>query len=97
MMSLIRRFKIEDLSMEPTLSPDDYVLVSGFPYLFRNPKTGDVIVFRLGGKNLIKRIRDVSQRGYFVIGDNKENSMDSKKFGLIKKEQIIGKVILKVR
>ena len=29
---------------------------------------------------------------YLVLGDNRENSLDSRKIGLIKKEDIIGKV-----
>lgn len=35
---------------------------------------------------------------YFVLGDNRENSQDSrdKKVGLIKKEDIIGKVFIKI-
>lgn len=32
---------------------------------------------------------------YLVLGDNRENSLDSRNFGLIKKEQVIGKVVLR--
>lgn len=33
---------------------------------------------------------------YFVLGDNRENSEDSREFGLIKKEEIIGKTIIRL-
>lgn len=33
---------------------------------------------------------------YFVLGDNRENSLDSREIGLIKKEDIIGKVIVRL-
>ena len=33
---------------------------------------------------------------YFVLGDNRENSLDSREIGLIKKEDIIGKVIFRL-
>lgn len=33
---------------------------------------------------------------YFVLGDNRTNSSDSREFGLVKKENIIGKVNLRI-
>lgn len=33
---------------------------------------------------------------YFVLGDNREKSLDSREIGLIKKEDIIGKVIVRL-
>lgn len=33
---------------------------------------------------------------YFVLGDNRENSLDSREIGLIKKEDIFGKVIVRL-
>lgn len=32
---------------------------------------------------------------YFVLGDNRENSLDSREIGLIKKEDIIGKISIR--
>lgn len=32
---------------------------------------------------------------YFVLGDNRENSMDSREIGLISKEDVIGKIALR--
>ena len=33
---------------------------------------------------------------YLVLGDNREDSMDSRDFGLISKEDIIGKVSIRI-
>jgi signal peptidase I len=37
----------------------------------------------------------IKQDHYFVIGDNLDQSFDSKEIGLINKEQVIGKIFLK--
>lgn len=33
---------------------------------------------------------------YFVLGDNRTNSSDSREFGLVKKDEIIGKIVMRV-
>ena len=33
---------------------------------------------------------------YLVLGDNREDSLDSRKFGLITKEQLIGKPFIRI-
>ena len=38
----------------------------------------------------------LAEKEYFVLGDNRNNSRDSRVFGPIKEEQIIGKVVLKL-
>ena len=47
-------------------------------------------------KYLVKRITKVDGEKYFVSGDNKNDSLDSREFGWISKGDILGKVILKL-
>ena len=76
--------------MCPTLKAGQDVLVWCW---FYNPKKGDLAVFKNNGKDMIKRIQNAFGCKYFVIGDNKKESIDSRSFGWISKDQIIGKVI----
>lgn len=90
------RFRVEDRSMEPTFKAGDYVLVNKLIYIFGNPSKGDVVVLKHPkekDKFLIKRISLVTNLSeYYVIGDNKNYSRDSRHFGPIKKDLIIGKI-----
>lgn len=45
------------------------------------------------GKTIIKRIIKIENNRYFVEGDNKAASTDSRDFGMIDKDNIIGKVV----
>ena len=65
---------------------------------FRKFKKGDVILFyALDGSNnvLVKRIEQVyknnGKASYFVLGDNRDNSTDSRNFGLVPDNLVIGR------
>lgn len=77
-------------SMIPSYYSGDKVLIVSF---YLSLKEGDVIVFKYDEEILIKRILFIREDGIFVLGDNKENSIDSTTFGLIPKSSIIGKVL----
>ncbi len=76
--------------MLPTLKSNQDVLVWCW---FLRLKKGDLVAFKKQGKDMIKRIQKIHGQEYFVIGDNKTESTDSRNFGSISKDQIIGKVI----
>src|SRR5512139_3641155 len=55
--SLIGRFRIEQVSMEPNLHEGEYVIVDKISYLLNPPERGDIVVLRRQGQpDLIKRI-----------------------------------------
>ncbi len=85
--------------MEPTLKPGDYVIVNKLAYIFSKPSEGDIVVFRHPKKDefLVKRISEVHGNKYYVVGDNKNYSTDSRHFGAITKHLIIGKLFLHVK
>lgn len=92
-MLLLSRFTVSGHSMRPTFYAGDIVLVSRLPYVFQNPKIGDIIVFKNNGKQIIKRIVKIKDGKYVVSGDN---TRDSKNFPPIEKKDILGKVIFKI-
>ncbi len=79
--------------MQPTLKPGQDVLVFNWAYIFSKPQKGDMVVFKFNGREMIKRIQKYDGRRVFVTGDNKTESTDSRKFGMIDRSDIIGKVI----
>ena len=82
--------------MAPTFSEDDNVLVSSLPLMFGKPKKGDVVVFEKYNRFYIKRIKKIKDEKYFLVGDNKKDSQDSRRFGSVTRKQIKGKVLFKI-
>lgn len=82
--------------MVPYLQERDEVLT--ISYLFSQPKVGDVIVFRqmVPPFVLCKRIIKIINDKIWVEGDNKKKSIDSRNFGFIERENIIGKMFFKL-
>lgn len=58
------------------------------PFLESNIKTNDFTIYDISSK--------LEDDKYLVLGDNRNNSIDSRIFGLISSEDIIGKVIFRV-
>lgn len=79
--------------MIPTFLSGESVLVSNVPYLFSKPKVGEILAFKKNGEIFIKRIVKIDNEKYFVKGDNKKDSLDSRGFGWIERKKIVGKVV----
>ena len=127
------RFKVEGSSMEPSIYPNEYVLVDKLSYRLGQPQRGDVVVFnypRATEKDFIKRVIGLpgetvsiangvvsingqalkepyiaappvsggewtlSPNQYFVMGDNRNNSSDSRSWGPLDRKYLIGKAVV---
>lgn len=79
-------------SMEPTLVEGDYLSCNTSRKAIRNIKVGDIIVFKRPDRFVIKRVTKLFEKAYFVIGDNKAHSTDSRVYGAISQKDVIGVV-----
>ena len=89
------RYQVEGESMAPTMSPGERVLVNKVAYRRADPRPGDLVVVRdprEPDRLLLKRIDGLADGGWLVLGDNAGASTDSRAFGPVSKELIIGKV-----
>jgi nickel-type superoxide dismutase maturation protease len=91
---MLRLLKISGDSLSPEFNHGDFVLVSKIPYYLFPPSIGEVIAFRQPGYGiLIKRIQAVHPDGGFEVIGSHPDSVDSRVFGPVLYEKIIGKVI----
>ena len=80
-------------SMEPVIKVDDMVLFKKVKY--DDLKTGDIIVYRSNldetkGVYIIHRIKEVTDDGFVMLGDNNNNIVDKE---LVTSNMLIGKYI----
>ena len=81
--------------MAPSFAAGERVVVSQLSYWFRRPRAGDVVVVRdprERSRLLIKRIEREEGGAYVLYGDNPGASTDSRDFGAVGRELIVGKV-----
>ncbi len=81
--------------MSPTLKDGDTVLVNKIVYLFSKPKIGEIVIAKNSATHtyIIKRIAKKEKGNYFLLGDNKKESTDSRSYGWFRYQDIVGKVI----
>ncbi|NEP02175.1 MAG: nickel-type superoxide dismutase maturation protease [Symploca sp. SIO2E9] len=95
------RFRVKGLSMSPLLKPGDEILVNPGAYRNRLPYPGEMVVARHPYQTklrLVKRVVLVLEDGCcFLKGENLAESTDSRSFGLVAPEQILGKVTSRFR
>jgi len=93
-------------SMEPSIQSGKILIVSRLRYGFRlpwmqdylirwdNPKIGEVVVFYTpSGELAVKRCIDLVEGGFIAQGDNRNVSYDSRSYGSVPVDNIIGKVL----
>lgn len=136
MIFVVRSYKVQGQSMEPTIHEGEMLMVNRYIFNFRPPKTGDIVVIIPPGdpkRKYIKRviggprqsvrvensklyvdnmemkesyIRETMQTGdftqqvpdgsVFVMGDNRNNSTDSRNtsiVGFVPLKNVVGKAI----
>lgn len=79
-------------SMEPAYSSGEKVIICKHTWLFPIV-IGDVIVFEKDSEIMTKRVKYIFPDGFFVLGDDRESSLDSRDFGLISPQEVLGKVL----
>lgn len=139
--AFIRPTIVQETSMEPTVEPQDYLLMSRQAYRFGHLDYGDIVIFRSDlkldkdhNKLLIKRVialpgdtieirggevylnGEVLEEPYiaeggtpgdvekttlgdgevFVMGDHREVSVDSRSFGPIEQDRIVGQAVFRL-
>ena len=95
---MLKFLKVTEDSLAPEFQNGDFVLVSKIPFLIVPPSPGDVIAFHQPGYGLlIKRIQNISSDGGVNVIGNHPESIDSREFGPVRREDMLGKVIWHVR
>jgi nickel-type superoxide dismutase maturation protease len=96
---MLRLIKVTGNSLWPEYREGDFVLIVKIPFSFFRYRVGDVVVFHhaLYG-TLIKKVERIqSQDGaLFVVGYHPD-SVDSRQFGAVLPQTILGKVIWHIR
>jgi len=90
---LRRRYRVDGDSMRPTLAPDDVVIFQPIHADNKLLKMGYVVVARhplQPAKLIIKRLVAFNSNGLELRGDNEPASTDSRHFGLVPRNQLLG-------
>ena len=101
--------RVSGISMLPTLQDEQIIFVNKMAYWENAPQNGDIVIVRepIDNIQVVKRIVGtpgtaitiedktfiLKEDEYYIEGDNRDNSIDSRAYGPIRSERIIGKVI----
>lgn len=83
---------VRGCSMEPTIVDLDMIIV----YRLGKAKPGDIVVAKAPDPLglVAKRVADIQGDSVYLLGDNRNNSHDSRHFGPVSRDDIVGVIIL---
>lgn len=84
-------YKVSGNSMEPAIHEKDIIFVVHKSLAHFN--IGNVVLFKKNSMLMVKRIKKVKMNEFEVEGDNISQSTDSRNFGPIRENEIIGRVV----
>lgn len=87
-MILVRR--VEGVSMAPAYSHGTIVFAMR---LFKQPKVGDVVIVRHHRVEVMKRVDQLDDDQMYLLGDNPQESTDSRHFGWLPTSALVAVVI----
>ena len=86
------RLEVAGTSMLPALQPGDRVLVART----RRLRTGQIAAVRdprNPSRVVVKRVAGPAPGGWRVLGDNPDRSTDSRVFGVVGRDLVVGRVV----
>lgn len=90
------KYVCEGKSMNPTLQDGEVVLVDRESKI----EVGDIVVAKHPVEQyseVVKRVAQITGSGnYFLVGDNLEDSIDSRHYGAVTREYIKGRVVARM-
>lgn len=88
-------YRIHGDSMLPTLRNGQLVIIEKISFRLRAPRPGEVVVACAPmGVEVVKRvIKETPDGKFWLEGDNKEASTDSREFGALDRSALKGRVI----
>ncbi len=92
---MFSRVAVAGRSMEPALRDGDWILVTtlGGP-----PRVGEIVLAkdpRQPERLVLKRVAAVENGAFVLLGDRPEESTDSRVFGPVPHEDILGRAVLR--
>jgi nickel-type superoxide dismutase maturation protease len=96
---VIGRVEVSGESMLPTYGPGDWLVVWWHRRARRPlPRPGSVVVVRRPERLIVKRVeRRLADGTVWILGDNPEGSDDSRSFGAVAANDVVGRVLCRYR